>query len=229
VNVVKKPKPRDPRKPRKPSSYRVDFETTAHLHHQSENDGITDVRGKIIHEDGNQNETPVGNLHGYCVRSERLAETGGDLFDICDAHYPQLCDVASLVSNSNKRAWRDELDLEKPFDLIIPWTVTLLPEHRGKGVGLLALWRFIDYFGGGATIAVLKPFPLNHQEHESDDDYEKMQYGQFAKVSLKDGQAKLAAHWGKLGFKRIPDSDFFYFDMRCARPSLEDLIKKERR
>ena len=216
-------------------SYRVDFEITAHLHPHSEGDGITEVSGKIIHEEGAEDgdvvhETPVGDLHGYCVRSARIAQAGRDLFDVCDEDSQQLCNVASLVWDSDEQEYNAALDLAMPLgDLIVPWTVTLLPEHRGKGVGLLAVWRFLDYFGSGAAISVLKPFPLNHQAgHVDETDSKKMQYDQFAKVSMKAGQAKLAAHWGKLGFKRIPGSDYFYLDMNCVRPSLENLIKRDR-
>jgi GNAT superfamily N-acetyltransferase len=215
-------------------SYRVDFEITAHLHPHSEGDGITEVVGKIVHEEGDEggdvHETVAGDLHGYCVRSARIAEARRDLFDVCDEDSQQLCNVASLVWNSDEQGYNDELDLAMPIgDLIVPWTVALLPEHRGKGVGLLAIWRFLDFFGSGAAIAVLKPFPLNHQAYQcSDAESVRMQYDQFAKVSIKAGQAKLAAHWGKLGFKRIPKSDYFYLDMNCRRTSLEDLIKKDR-
>lgn len=227
MNVAKESKLRRTKKLRESrvatsvaQSYRVDFETSVHLSPQ-EDDGITTVVGKIIHE---QNATVAGKLHGYCVRSECVAEIHRSL----DDSNPDLYDVASLVWDPDEQTYRDELG--GAGDLIVPWTITLLPEHRGKGVGLLALWRFIDYFGSGAAIAVLKPFPLNHQESKSNDaDYEKMQYGQFAQVSKKDGQARLATHWGKLGFKQLPGSDFFYLDMRCVHPSLEDLIKKERR
>lgn len=103
-------------------SYRVDFETSAHLCPQSD-DGITAVVGKIIHE---QNATVAGKLHGYCVRSERVAEIHRDL----DDNIPHLYDVASLVWDPDEQTYRNELDLAMPVgNLIVPWTITLLPEH----------------------------------------------------------------------------------------------------
>lgn len=210
-------------------SYRIDFETTARLDPESEGEGVTVVRGRIIHAVDGENETVAGKLYGYCVRQERV-QALGNLFDVCDED-PQLGGAVSSVWDYDTQTYREELDLEPPSngDLIIPWAMTLLPGHRGKGIGLRALWRFMDYFGSGATIAVLKPYPLNHEANDiKDADYLKMQYDQFAKVSMKDGQAKLAEHWSRLGFKRVPDSDYFYLDMQCKRPSLEDLIQKER-
>lgn len=241
MNATKAPKPCKAQRTRRTparitasvaGAYRVDFETAAQLGPEAEGDGITEVVGKIIRQnDDARAETVAGKLHGYCVRSGRLAEMRRDLFDVCDENSQKLCNVASLVWNTHEHTYREELDLASPFgDLIVPWTITLLPAHRGKGIGLLALWRFIDYFGSGAALAVLKPFPLNHPAPRfEDNDYVQMQYDQFAKVSMKDGQAKLAAHWSRLGFQCIPDSDYFYLDMNCKRPSLEDLLQKERR
>ena len=233
MTVAKRKKPRVRVAESVAWSYRVDFAITGHLHPRADGDGVTAITGKIIHvedgDGGDARETVAGSLHGYCVRLERVVEARRDLVDVFDEHYPQLCEVATLVWNSDELRYNDGLALKKlRGNLIIPWSVSLLPQHRSKGVGLLAVWCFLDYFGSGATVAILKPYPLNHQgEHVDEAEFKEMQYGQFAKVSMKDGQAKLAAHWGELGFKRIPGSDYFYLDMNRARPSLESLIKKD--
>jgi hypothetical protein len=59
-----------------------------------------------------------------------------------------------------------------------------------------------------------------------DEAFHKM-YDQFERTSKEDGIAKLARHWGRLGFKRLRDGEFFFLNMREDRPTLEDLIEDE--
>ena len=200
--------------------YRVDFKTRAHLDDWDESDAITEVRGDIVHIADDEEETDVGTLHAWCIRSARISEIGTDFFTVCDIASQELCDIASLVWDSDAAEYRDALELQMPIgDLLVPATIEIVPEHRGKGVGLLTVWRFIDYFGGGAAVTVLKPHPLHAKKNTAE---------------LKRGIGKLKEHWGRLGFRPLPKtcsvgnlvaSDYFFLDMALRRPRLEDLLK----
>lgn len=201
------------------SPYRVEFSARAHLDDWDEVEAITEVRGDIIHVGRNEEETSVGLLRGWCIRSARVTESGDDFLNVCDRAGQEMCDIAALVWDSGEDAYRDALELGMPIgDLLVPSTIEIVPEHRGKDVGLLTVWRFLDYFGSGATLAVLKPHPLH--EH--------------SEPALKNGIAKLKGHWSRLGFRPLPTScstgsltasDFFFLDMAQMRPRLEDLLK----
>ena len=189
--------------------YRIDFETSAYLASQDADDPITTIRGTIIHAPDGLAETEVGDLRGWCVRWGRVTNAYFDFFEACDTNCQELCDIASLVWDSAEEQFHGDLT-EGLGDLIVPEICCLSPEHRGKGIGLLAVWRFIDYFGSAAALAVLKPFPM---DHSLDDD-------------LEEGRAKLAKHWGRLGFRQLRDSEYAFLDLTRSRPSLEDLIDK---
>ncbi len=212
-------------------SYRLDFETGASLGSE-EDDPITSVVGKIVYlgsEDARVPERIVGKLEGWYLRRDRLNNLGSDynFFDTCDKNQDRH-DVTSLVWDPDEGSYRANLNLEHDGgDLIVPHAMSIVPEHRGRGIGLLAVWRFLDYFGGNASLAVVKPYPLNHDTDKPRDEAFRQMYGQFAKTSKKDGVEALAGHWRKLGFRRLRDSEYLFLDMYTARPSLEDLIKGE--
>lgn len=212
-------------------SYQVRFETIAGLDDKDETTGLVTVDGTIIHTPDGMAAVPAGKFRGLCVRWARCRET---LFDLCDKSQ-ELSDITSLVWDHEKTAYRAELGLDTDVcgDLIIPSSMEILPAHRGKGIGLLVLWRFLDYFGDGAAIAVLKPYPLNHNEEaRHEDNYLPMQYDRLSKMPVEKGVAKIGRHWKRLGFKPVPkgcragsfDSDeYLYLDMSCPLPSLSDL------
>lgn len=208
-------------------AYRIDFQITTQLGPE-EAEGVTMIHGNIVHVAKGRRETVAGKLHGYCVRWDTLARESINLFECCDINQ-ELCDVASLVWDFDANTYKEALALEGvDSDLIVPWSIALLPKHRGKGVGLLALWRFLDVLGSGSSIAVVKPYPLNHDpEAHKLADYRQMQYERLSKVPLEEGKAKLARHWARLAFRPILGSDFFFRDMRRALPSLADLIAEQ--
>jgi hypothetical protein len=200
--------------------YRVMFSTIANLDDCEETEAVTEVHGEINHLSEDQ-ETTVGCFHGWCIRTDRVVESGETFFDVCDRTSQELCDVASLVWDMKEDGYRAELDLGTPIgNLMVASTIEIAPEHRGKGVGLLTLYRFIDYFGGGAAIAVLKPHPMHEQDP----------------AVLRRGIAKLKSHWSQLGFGPIPNScsgrldasSYFFLDMAQQRPALEDLLQRKR-
>lgn len=209
-------------------SYRLDFETRARLAPE-ENDPITNVRGKIVYleDDTDEPEVEVGTLEGWCMRYDRVLETDCNVFDMFDEQQDRL-DVGSLVWDHKEKGYCADLT-EDIGDLIVPHAVSLLPEHRGKGVGLLAVWRFLDYFGARAALAVVKPYPLNHgiPNDEPRDAAFRQMYHQFAETPKAAGVEALVRHWTKLGFRRLRDSEYLFLDMSSARPSLEDLIEVE--
>jgi hypothetical protein len=207
-------------------SYRLDFEISASLD-PSEDDPITSVMGKIVYlgsEDARAPEVIVGKLEGWYMRRDRL-DNGYNFFEICD-RYQDRHDVMSLVWDLDANDYYANLNLEGGGgDLIVPHAMSIVAEHRGSGIGLLAVWRFLDYFGGSAALAVVKPYPLNHNSSDKPpDEAFRQMYGQFAGVSKKSGVKALTRHWSKLGFRRLRDSEYLFLDMRNARPSLEDLI-----
>lgn len=207
-------------------SYRLDFETRVSLAPEEEAEPIVSVKGKIIYlGDHSTPEVTVGTLDGWYLRSERVAEC--NFFDLFDGDQDRLA-VGSVVWNHEENGYAADLT-DGVGDLIVPHAVSLLPEHRGKGVGLLVVWRFLDYFGANASLAVVKPYPLNHgnPDKQRDETFRQM-YRQFAKTPKAAGVKALARHWGKLGFQQLRDSEYLFLDMSRARPSLEDLIDEDR-
>jgi len=217
-------------------SYQVRFEVHARLSDEVETNVVMRVRGQIVHVSDEDTEVVAGTFRGMCVSWTRFIDCGENYVEVFDQD-GEVSEMTSLVWDLDKDTYRSELGLsaEDKGDLIVPLTMEILPEHRGKGVGLLVLWRFLDYFGKSASLAVLKPYPLNHNaEAKRQKNYLPMQYDRLSKVPLKKGIAKIGQHWKRLGFKPIPkslqagrrdDDDYLYLDMPYELP-LRDLIAR---
>ncbi len=208
--------------------YHLRFVTETSLAPADEEDPITEIDAEIIYQPDRNEDEPqvVGHLYGWVIRIHRVLNDNYSFIQACDAHSQDLYDVGSTVwVEKGLPGFREDI-CEGIGDLIVPGTISIAPQHRGKDVGLLAMWRFLDYFGGGAALAVVKPFPLNHCGGAREPEIvEEADYTQFVDVSLAQGKKKLAAHWARLGFAPIPNSDYYFIDMACHRPSLEDLVE----
>lgn len=213
------------------SNYWIRFSIHATLTPEYEQEPLTHVSGEIIFQPNRDEdqEVVVGHIDGYVVRGGRVVNDGYSFYEACDAESGELEEIAATIWDQKQGGFREDL-VQSCGDLIAPTRLTILPAHRGKGVGLLALWRFLDFFGSGAAIAVIKPFPLNHCGRDDpgrDARDPAMGYDQFKDTTLEQGTRKLAAYYGRLGFDQIPGTDLYYINMEYQRPALEDLLERE--
>lgn len=92
-------------------------------------------------------------------------------------------------------------------NLLILDRVTVFPEHRGNGVGLLAIRGLIERFRMGVGLVVMIPFPLQFEaDPVTPVDFEersRLGLDQF-NMGYDRALAKLRSYYATLGFRTIP-------------------------
>lgn len=92
-------------------------------------------------------------------------------------------------------------------NLLILDRVTVFPEHRGHGVGLLAIRGLIERFRMGVGLIVMTPFPLQFEAEpnttEGRSERARLGLDQFG-VGYDRALANLRSYYATLGFRTIP-------------------------
>jgi len=136
----------------------------------------------------------VINVQGAIVEDEYL-------FDIFDSEGTTLeyYDLYNFKRGYFKKAVTSaacELSIWNP-NLLILDGLFVKPRHRGHGVGLLALKALIHRLGAGVGLVAMKPFPL-----------ECGSVHQYDPVAHAKATAKLRKYCSRVGFVRVPGTEF---------------------
>lgn len=114
-------------------------------------------------------------------------------------------------------------------NLLILDRLEILPEHRGKGIGLIALWGLIRWAGVGAGIVAMKPFPLQC-EPKPDNETWRARWNALQLDALPkdhdEAAAKLRRYYKRLGFKLLPGSDIMVRSALTELPALTSLYRR---
>ena len=158
---------------------------------------------------------PVGSFSVLIVDIESAINEGVHPFDVMDSR----SETAHYYDKLYRRAWSGA-DFREPvinavFGQASPWHPNLLildrlavfPEHRGHGVGLLALRGLIERFRIGVGLIVMKPFPLQFESVPTspDDIAARRRLGlDDFRMGYRSAVAKLRSYYASLGFRHIP-------------------------
>lgn len=164
-------------------------------------------------------------------RGEKIARVEGTVFLFdqmtnereswgvnCDAHSQEMMDIYEAMC---ARSWyRDFVTPEFGSDLLYVESVKILPSYRGNGLGHALLLSAIQTFGRGCAAVVIEPHPLRSVDDQGHDleglntPFDKaMAWDQLARseAQYKVVAKKLAKHWAKLGFEKVPKSKRFWY------------------
>lgn len=195
-------------------------------------DYVIDVAGEIrvrSADDDSASEV-VGWIDARVVQAGRACNDGEALFEVCDTIDQELHDYASAVYDFDSESIRESIsDGCAGTDILIVETIKILPAHRGRRLGLLAMRRTIDTFGEGCAAVVIEPFPLQFSRHLSSrehlDWHARMGMQLFETNEVK-AVAKLRKYWAQSGFRRIGKTKYFVLDLQQPQPSLQELLRR---
>lgn len=185
---------------------------------------IHEVKGSIVVHCEPGGETPViGEFACTLVDADSARTHGISPYQLYDTHQATWNLYEALLGDEgpNDRLLK-ALRYEWPFgslNLLSLDRLTVLPQARGRKVGLMALVMVMQRFLRFADVVVLKPFPLQFEGSMADD--EALQY-ELARFSCtKDyGTRRLARYYAELGFKKVVGTDYM---ARLADRPLPDL------
>jgi hypothetical protein len=174
---------------------------------------VTFVGEVLDHGDETGAPEVVGRIEGSRVHVGLALERGEPLFDVCDAHSQTMMELYEALYNPETGEMREGIAEETSgTDILFVESIELLPEYRGRTLGLMALRRTLEFLGGGCAVAVVWAYPNRYDEVEDRDWASRMRPELFG-VAGEEAAAKLRAHFERLGFTRIEGTDFLTFDL----------------
>lgn len=198
-------------------------------------DFVIDVRGELLYGSSRKTREEVGWVSARVVHAGRACNEEQSLFDVCDSIDQSLYDYASAVLDLDSGSIRESVsDGCAGADVLIVESIQVVPAHRGRRLGLLAMRRTIDTFGQGCAVVVIKPYPLQfsgiHNRRSPEKEAERAKWdARMAMKSLGSDQRaasrKLRKYWSRVGFERVGKTDYFVLDLQLAQPGYDDLIK----
>jgi len=193
---------------------------------------LFETSGKLVITDDGDNETELGVFSAMVVDVQSAIVEHESVFDVFDSHSTSITYFQALYDYDSGDfkpqvvtvAYGDDY-LWNP-NLLILDRLIVYPEHRGHGVGLLALRALIQRLRIGVGLIAMKPYPLQYEAKfldESDADERKRLGLDDFKLPQPKATAKLKKYYGRLGFKAVPRTEYMVRSIELPLPSADSL------
>lgn len=184
--------------------FRIEFTVKARplFYDEDPSEYVAEVFGSIKEDD-----TEVGAVHAYLVETGRAADDG--LFETFDCFDGVDATLAGYARITNDDVWEKAVEVCDvwPDRVLVLHSTQILPEYRGRKLGMWADYRTIDTFGGFGTMVVAKPYPLQFGGVEDDDYEERMKNDLMHLRDLEQDRRKafrkVTRYWKKMGYQEV--------------------------
>lgn len=192
-------------------------------------DFIYETSGNLFGINDNDDRKFVGKFRAYYVDVERAIDKEEPIFDVLDAHSSHLAEYFEPIFGSEAPDFSNRLlellDHEVlGNNFLILDRLEVLPQYRGKGLGLSVLRHMIARFSSGAALVAIKPFPLQFETAPSIEAEKKWR----ARLKLDQlptdedvATEKLCQYYGKLGFLCLSGTPMMVMSTAWSLPSIE--------
>jgi hypothetical protein len=176
---------------------------------------VIPVEGRV-RELRDNDAVQVGLLQAFLLRGDDAP----DIHEACDAISLSLAEVADILFDE-EGMMRDEVVGAFPGAIsqrvLYLESLTLEERCRGRNLGLLVAARAIHVFGGGCSLVVVKPFPVQYSNNVSDGN----------RPAFEASRRKLQRYWSKLGLEPIEGTEHYAMNLGCkdCPPPLARLAK----
>jgi GNAT superfamily N-acetyltransferase len=169
----------------------------------------TDYRGDIRKLNEEEQEELVGRVRFFVFHFDTMPHDPDDAFDHLaeTAVYSQLLDKNGDLSPDACKA----LGIEDPYlgSVLVFDRLEILPEARGRGLGLKIIERLIAKIGLGCHVAVMKSFPLQLevQQNDNPDEFEQRMAVATIPGTKAEVHKRLARYYRRAGFRPVRGTD----------------------
>lgn len=185
--------------------------------------------GDIIHIDEYDSRIRIGKFSALFVSVSNALNENEHIFDVLDCHSSSLAEYYAPIFGDNAPDFSDKVDrLSRGYidglDLLVIDRIEILPEFRGKSIGLRVIRHMMSRFSVGAGVIALKAFPLQFEGENSDPEHQA--WGNLLSLdrfvnNKRVSKAKLKKYYKRLGFVSLPGSDFMIFPTGLKIPTIE--------
>jgi GNAT superfamily N-acetyltransferase len=157
----------------------------------------------------------VGRIEGYLVMRGRALNQGENLFDAMESISSSTLECSEALFDRESGGWKESVEevYENDIpglDVIFIDTIELEPVSRGKGIGAQVVRETIATLGSSCGLVTCKPFALQYRNWMDEGNKAMRERPGFEPKRLADFN-KVAQFWTDLGFRKLPDSDFYTF------------------
>ena len=217
-------------------SLQLDREALIPIPPSEPDDFVYKITGRVLcgtlHE---ETDRLAGRFRIYYVDFATGANYGYSAREVLDA-YSDTYTYADVLLGRSDEPFSHRLEKLLRFEVwnpnfLVLDRVEILPQYRGRGVGLLAILSLIERFAAGAGVVGMKPFPLQFEPAPPSGYAAWQKRLQLAKLSRNQRHAtkKLQTHYARLGFVPLSRTPFMFRSESWRLPTAEELIGSKRR
>jgi GNAT superfamily N-acetyltransferase len=171
--------------------------------------------------EGSDEEIRIGRIDGYLVLRGRAIDEGEDLFDAMDSISSSTSECFEALFDHESGEWKESVESFYKHDIpghdvLFIEEVELDPAYRGKGIGAQVVRETIATFGASCGLVMCKPFALQYANRIDEENAATQRQPGFEAKRLADF-GKVMQFWVDLGFRNLPDSDFYVFSPRLTQ------------
>jgi GNAT superfamily N-acetyltransferase len=184
----------------------------------------------VLSDEARKVKEKIGTFAATVVNAEASLIEGNSLVYLFDhdaslfEYFEDLFDPKDeLFKMRVEKAVNDSCLLSR--NLLIIDDLVVYPEHRGQGVGLVALRALMERLGIGASVVAIKAIPSQFNDGCRDDVAARTRLGldRFG-MSQSKATSKLREHFSRLGFTRLRGNDIMVRSLEVPLPPVESLL-----
>ncbi|UQA60643.1 hypothetical protein [Polyangium aurulentum] len=167
-------------------------------------------------------EVIVGRVDASRVHMGLVTEHGESVVEVFDAHSDDIVEFCEALFDVDTEELKDDISEQTSgADLLLIESIEILPQYRGKGLGLKVLRRLMEFLGGGCALAAIKARPVRYTD-PADADWSRRMQPDLLEASPDAVPQRLREYFSRLGFERVGDTDIMAFDLAYEIPALPE-------
>jgi GNAT superfamily N-acetyltransferase len=166
-------------------------------------------------------EIKIGRIDCHLVLRGRAMDEDVDLFVAMDSISSSTLECFEALFDPESHEWKESVASLYKYDVpghdvLLIEAVELDPAYRGKSIGAQVVRETIATLGSSCGLVTCKPFALQYEGWTDEPNDSRQQLPGFEAKRLADF-GKVEQFWTGLGFRNLPDSDFYVFAPRLVQ------------
>lgn len=174
------------------------------------------IHGDILElSEDSDAESKIGEISAYLLQRGRAMDEEENTFEAMDSISTSTSECFEALLDPETHDWKKSVqklysDEIPGHDVLYIEKIELEPSWRGKGIGAQVVRTLIATFGSSCGLVACKPFALQYVNWKATENQHLRKTPGFEAKRLADF-GKVETFWFGLGFRALPDCDFYSF------------------
>jgi len=168
-----------------------------------------------LYDDEENKVGEVGKICLYIIDGNRAICDNEDIAEWCEEHSGDMYEYIRPMYRDGKI--KKELCINKKNNnlLVFHW-LEIYKEYRKFGLGDKIVKAVLRRYGDNCGAIVVLPYPLQYSQKATESKkrsewMKKMKFTEFKTVDEKTAFKKVEGFWKRMGFKKVPYYDIYYY------------------